>query len=156
MSGFIYCMSGQSDPTLIQLGQSRNDPRVELSVTDGQNGSRKINWMVRVDDPAAAFSKITNALSEFSEGTWQSQFRCNPARARGVAIRFAQAENRMRNIAAVARPALPAIVLALGLAVQFLGFTNGHTGPSAALIAAALFWVVYTLPIGTGGRAETE
>ncbi len=155
MSGYIYCMSSADNPGLIQIDKSSTDPRAELSRMDTAGRSRRIDWMVHVSNVDAVHAKITKALAPFSEGRWRGQYRCKAVRARGIAIQFTQAEKSRLRLATV-RPALPAIVLALGLAVQFLSIINGKIGPSPALIAAALFWVAYTLPFGTGGRSQAN
>jgi len=155
MSGYIYCLSDPAQPGLIKIDQSDTDPRQELSSMGAYGRARRIDWMVQVENVDAVHAKIRNALSSFAEGRLPGQYRCKAVRARGIAIQFTQTEKRKLNLQFV-RPALPAIVLALGLAVQFLSIINGQIGPSPALIAAALFWVVYTLPFGTGGRSRRQ
>ena len=153
MSGYIYCMSNPDQPGLIKIDQSNTDPRAELSRMGAYGRSRRIDWMVQVDNTNTVHAKITKALSPFAEGDWPGQYRCKAVRARGIAIQFTQAEKRRLKLLDV-RPALPAIVLALGLMVQFASIINGKIGPSPALIFAALFWVAYTLPFGSGGRSQ--
>lgn len=155
MSGYIYCMSNPDQPGLIKIDKSSTDPRTELSRMGAYGRARRIDWMVHVDNVNAVHAKITKALSSFAEGDWPGQYRCKAVRARGIAIQFTQAEKRQLNLFA-GRPALPAIVLALGLAVQFLSIINGQIGPSPALIFAALFWVAYTLPFGSGGQSQLD
>jgi len=155
MYGYIYCMSSTDNPGVIQIDRSATDPRAELARMDSKSRSRRIDWMVQVSNVDAVHAKISSALAPFAEGSWRGQYRCKAVRARGIAIQFTQAEKRRLKLTSV-RPALPAIVLALGLAVQFLSIINGKIGPSPALIAAALFWVAYTLPFGTGGRSQSD
>ena len=155
MSGYIYCMSNPEDPGLIKIDQSETDPRAELSRMGAYGRSRRIDWMVFVDNVDAVHAKITKALTPFAEGNWPGQYRCKAVRARGIAIQFTQAEKRKLRLIA-SRPALPAIVLALGLMVQFVSIINGKIGPSPALVFAALFWVAYTLPFGSGGQSQLD
>lgn len=155
MSGYIYCMSNPDEPGLIKIDQSETDPRAELSSMGAYGRSRRIDWMVFVDNVNAVHAKIAKALSPFAEGKWPGQYRCEAVRARGIAIQYTTAEKRKLRLIS-ARPALPAIVLALGLMIQFVSIINGKIGPSPALILAALFWVAYTLPFGTGGRSQLD
>ena len=155
MSGYIYCMSNPEDPGLIKIDQSSTDPRTELAKMGAYGRARRIDWMVQVENTNAVHAKITKALSSFAEGEWPGQYRCKAVRARGIAIQFTQAEKRRLKFSSV-RPALPAIVLALGLMVQFVSIINGKIGPSPALIFAALFWVAYTLPFGSGGQSQLD
>lgn len=156
MGYFLYCMSNPSIPGVVRIDYANWDPREQLEKMGPSARSQRIDWVVRVADGPASLAAMQDALAAHVDTSWPGHFRCDPMRARAVAIDYTtvrssdeyEGETRRVNT-------LPCAVLALGLAVQFLGIINGHTGPSVALIAAALFWVVHTLPIGSGDQHKT-
>lgn len=153
MSDYLYSMSNPSIPGVIRIDQSNIDPREKLAMMGSEGRSQRIDWVVRVADGPASLAAVNRTLAIHADDSWPGHFRCDPMSARASAIQFTTVRE-LDAPAIVVPAALPSLVLGLGLSVHFLGQTQGHTGPSAALIAAALFWVVYTLPIGSGGRAS--
>lgn len=153
MAEFIYCISNPSIPGTIRIDRAQRDPREMLPTMGSSKQPQRIDWIVRVSDGESTLREINETLAQYKDESWPGHFRCAAALARSVAIEFT-ASDAAEEKAAIQATALPSLVLGLGLAVQFLGITNGQVGMSAALIAAALFWVVYTLPAGTGGKAQ--
>jgi len=151
MTDFLYCISNPSVPGVVRVDRSNTDPRQALLQFDSVTSTQRIDWVIHVTDGPAALADFRAALSEHADPSWPGHYQCDPAQAREVAEQFAL--RQVTDAAQETVTSLPSLVLGLGLAVQFLGMINGHTmGPSAALIASALFWVVHTLP---GGSSET-
>lgn len=155
MAHFIFSISNPSIPGTIRVDHAETDPRELISMNSSTGQSQRIDWIVRVSDVQTSLVAIDEVLSHYRDPSWPGHYRCAPALARSVAIEFAASEG-IEHSPEIKATALPSLVLGLGLAVQFLGLTNGQAGLSAALIAAALFWVVYSLPVGTRGREQAQ
>jgi len=155
MAHFIFCISNPSIPGTIRIDHADTDPRELVSTRGTEEQPQRIDWIVQVSDVQASLKAIDEVLSHHRDPSWPGHYRCAPSLSRSVAIEFAASEGS-EQATEMQATALPSLVLGLGLAVQFLGIANGQAGMSAALIAAALFWVVYTLPVGTRGKERAE
>ena len=158
MTDYLYCISNPSVPGIVRVDRSNTDPRRALLEFEASGVStQRLDWVIHVADGAAALAALRKDLSGDADPSWPGHYHCDPTRARIVATAYAaqRHETTVKKTSSIS--SLPSLVLGLGLAVQFLGMISGHTvGPSAALIASALFWVVYTLPIGSGGREKAQ
>jgi len=151
MGEYIYCVSNPSVPGVIRLDKSRGDPRQTIHEGGARALQRRIDWVLRVADSEASLAAITQQLSTQDTDNQHGYFQSEPMHARAVAIKF----TTLRSYEASDEPEkskIPSLVIGLGLAVQFLEMTRGNSGPSPALIASALFWIVHTLPIGSRFR----
>ena len=153
MAQFIFCISNPSIPGTIRIDKSDADPRDLLLTSGSSQQPQRTDWIVRVADARAALNAIDEVLMRHKDASWSGHYQCSPGLARSVAMEFKASEDA-EPISDVEPTALPSLVLGLGLAVQFLGITNGQVGMSAALIAAALYWVVYKMPSGSGGQQQ--
>lgn len=157
MSDYLYCISTPTIPGVIRIASSMSDPRTLETARVARcsigRGSR-LDWVMPVADGAAAEAALKNALARYAEPSSPDHFRCDPMRARAASIQFRGHRNPESRGDMDGAPAviLPAAVLSLGLAVHFLGIAHGQSGFSPALIAAALFWAVHMLPMGSGGQ----
>lgn len=147
MPDFVYCLSNPTIPGIVRVDTANSDPREKMAMLGTRGQSLRIDWVVRVADADASLAAMTEALSQYADPSWPGHYRCDPMEARAVAIQFTTVREPEEFEQVEAQPnVLPSLVLGLGLAVQFLGFSHGDSGPSVALIAAALFWVVHNLP----------
>ena len=151
MGEFVYCMSNPAMPGVIRLDKSQGDPRQRFHEGGARALQRRIDWVLRVADSDAALTAIKEALSKQVKSNGHGYFHAEPMVARATAIKFTTLRTPERQDEPVISE-LPSLVIGLGLAVQFLEMMNGSSGPSVALIASALFWVVYTLPVGSRAR----
>lgn len=151
MSEYIYCVSNPSVPGVIRLDKSLGDPRRAIHEGGARALQRRIDWVLRVADSDASLAAITQKMPDQTASSQHGYFQSEPMVARATAIKFTtvrtpEAADELKN------SALPSLVIGLGLAIQFLEIMHGNNGPSPALIASALFWVVHTLPIGSKDR----
>lgn len=154
MADFLYCISNPSVPGVVRIDKSNTNPRQGETNASSRTAAQRIEWVVAVADGDASLIAFHRALAAHADPSWPGHYHCDPIRARAVAVQFTT-EREIPTASEATGSALPSLVIGLGLSVQFLGMINGHmTAPSAALIASALFWVVYTLPIGSGGQAK--
>ena len=150
MADTLFCISCPALPGLVRVGGTDRDPLVAAARLAGRGGRRghRVEWTLKVADAEAAEAALLDALSPYADSAFPDQFRCDPLRARAMAIRFATLREwapKAEEAAVSAGPdTLPSCVLALGLGVQFLHMSQGASGPSFALVAAALFVATYT------------